>query len=57
MKKLAENFDQLKPLSSGIAILEKSAKTELPELQGWNLDETKNYGDSELIFLSKDFSR
>jgi 16S rRNA (guanine966-N2)-methyltransferase len=56
MKKLAENFDQLKPLASGIVILEKSAKTELPELEGWNLTETKNYGDSELVFFSRDVS-
>lgn len=57
MKKLAENFVQLKPLSSGIVILEKSSKTEVPELQGWKITETKNYGDSELVFLAKDFSR
>ena len=56
-KKLAENLDQLKPISTGIVIIEKSTKTELPPVEGWNVDDDKKYGDSELVFLSRDVSR
>ena len=57
MKKLSENLEQLKPLSSGLLVLEKSSKTAMPETSGWEEVETKNYGDSELVFLTRDFSR
>lgn len=57
MKKLSENLEQLKPLCSGLLVLEKSSKTAMPETNGWEEVETKNYGDSELVFLTRDFSR
>jgi len=38
-------------------VLEKSSKTELPEFSGLQISETKVYGDSELVFFSRDFSR
>ena len=57
VKKLNENLQQLLPLSKGVVVIEKSAKTEMPDLTGWVIDETKNYGDSELVFLTKDVSR
>lgn len=57
VNKLNENLQQLLPLSRGVVVMEKSAKTEMPDLTGWVIDETKNYGDSELVFLTKDVSR
>jgi 16S rRNA G966 N2-methylase RsmD len=57
MKKLSENLEQLKPLCSGLLVLEKSSKTAMPETNGWEEVETKNYGDSELVFLTRDFAR
>lgn len=57
MKKLAENLEQLVPLCQGLVVLEKSSKTELPEFSGLQISETKSYGDSELVFFSRDFSR
>ncbi len=56
IKKLNENLQQLLPLAKGVVVVEKSAKTEMPDLTGWVLAETKNYGDSELVFLTKDVS-
>ena len=56
-QKLAENLEQLKPISTGIVIIEKSIKTEMPFIHGWNIIENKKYGDSELVFLTKDVSR
>lgn len=55
-KKLSENLEQLKPLCSGLLVLEKSSKTAMPEISGWEEVETRNYGDSELVFLTRDVS-
>ncbi|HEY7796227.1 MAG TPA: 16S rRNA (guanine(966)-N(2))-methyltransferase RsmD [Microbacteriaceae bacterium] len=57
MKKLSENLEQLLPLAQGMVVLEKSSKTQLPETSGWEITDTKTYGDSELVFLTKDFAR
>lgn len=57
MNKLVEHLQQLVPLSNGIVILEKSSKTALPEAPGWITQETKNYGDSELVFLVRGDAR
>jgi 16S rRNA (guanine966-N2)-methyltransferase len=56
MKKLSENLEQVATLSTGIVILEKSAKTELPEPIGLKITDKRNYGDSELVFLTRDVS-
>jgi 16S rRNA (guanine966-N2)-methyltransferase len=56
MKKLSENLEQLKPLCSGLLVLEKSSKTAMPETGGWIVNDSKNYGDSELVFLTRDVS-